>query len=184
MTWLAVLLIGVAVADLAHSIRPVPIVNECTGAAVAVWVGLRPGSPSWPTSVALAVIAGLVVLWGQTVTRAFSRRPGGVRTGLRCWCSAAGRRLALLCSPWAGPAGGLLGELARRHGGACAARARRRAGPAADRGVPGAALDRQRRRPAGALRHGHRPTRPCTTPPRTRSSGSRAVACWVRWSAC
>jgi hypothetical protein len=52
----------------------------------------------------------LVVLWGQTVTRAFSRRPvwgpawapllvlGGVVT------------LALLCSPWAGPGGGLLGE--------------------------------------------------------------------------
>ncbi|MCW2836855.1 MAG: hypothetical protein JWQ15_969, partial [Marmoricola sp.] len=72
MTWIAVLLIGVAVADLAHSIRPVRIVNECIGAAVAVWVGLLAGLTEPADIAALAVIAALVVLWGQTVTRAFA----------------------------------------------------------------------------------------------------------------
>ena len=54
MSWFAVLLIGLAVTDLAHSIRPMKIVNECTGAAVAVWVGLVAGlteleaSSRWP----------------------------------------------------------------------------------------------------------------------------------------
>ena len=58
MSWIAVLLIGVAVADLAHSIRPVPLVNECTGAAVAVWVGLLAGLTDWPDLVALASSRG------------------------------------------------------------------------------------------------------------------------------
>src|SRR6478752_1271417 len=106
MSWIAVLLIGVGVADLAHSVRPVPVVNECIGAAVAVWVGLLAGLTEWPDLLALLVIAGLVVLWGQTVTRGFGRGPawppllvlGGALV------------LGVLCSPWAGTAGGLLGE--------------------------------------------------------------------------
>jgi hypothetical protein len=110
MSWLAVLLIGVAVADLAHSIRPVPLVNEGTGAAVAVWVGLMAGLTDWPDLLALAVIAVLVVLWGQTVTRAFSSR--------QVWGPAWAPLLVLggsvvvgvLCSAWASPAGGLLGD--------------------------------------------------------------------------
>ena len=64
MSWIAVLLIGVAVADLAHSIRPVPIVNECTGAAVAVWVGLLAGLTEPADLAALAVIAVAVVGYG------------------------------------------------------------------------------------------------------------------------
>ncbi|MET0520636.1 MAG: hypothetical protein ABW156_01490 [Jiangellaceae bacterium] len=106
MSWIAVLLIGVAVADLAHSIRPVPIVNECTGAAVAVWAGLVAGLTDWPDLLALAVIAGLVVLWGQTVTRSFARGPAWVPL------LVLGGSLALgvLCSAWASPAGGVLGE--------------------------------------------------------------------------
>ncbi len=67
MSWIAVLLIGVAVTDLAHSIQPVPLVNGCTGAAVAVWAGLVAGLTEPADLVALAVIAGVVVLWGQTV---------------------------------------------------------------------------------------------------------------------
>ena len=73
MSWIAVLLIGVAVTDLAHSIRPIRIVNECTGAAAAVLTGLVAGLTDPVDLVALAVIAGIVVLWGQTVTRAFGR---------------------------------------------------------------------------------------------------------------
>ena len=56
MSWIAVLLIGCAVADLTHSVRPVRIVPEATGALVAVLVGLLAASPSpstcspcWPS---------------------------------------------------------------------------------------------------------------------------------------
>ena len=75
MSWIATLLIGIAVADLAHSVRPARIVNECVGAAVAVWVGLLAGLTSLVDVVALLVIAILVVLWGQSVTRGFGRGP-------------------------------------------------------------------------------------------------------------
>jgi hypothetical protein len=106
MSWIAVLLIGVAVADLAHSIRPSPLINECTGAAVAVWVGLLAGLTDWPDLLALAFIAGLVVLWGQTVTRAFSRGPAW----LPLLVVGGSLGLGLVCSAWAGSGGGLLGE--------------------------------------------------------------------------
>jgi hypothetical protein len=106
MSWIAVLLIGVAVADLAHSIRPVPLVNECTGAAVAVWVGLFAGLTDWPDLVALAFIAGLVVLWGQTVTRAFARDTAWIPLLVLGGALVAG----VLCSASAGAAGGLLGD--------------------------------------------------------------------------
>ena len=43
MSWIAVLLIGCAVADLTHSVRPVRIVPEAAGAVVAVLVGLLAG---------------------------------------------------------------------------------------------------------------------------------------------
>ena len=72
MSWIAVLLIGVGIADLAQSIRPVRIVPECIGATVAVLVGLLAGLTDPSDVVALIAIAGVVVLWGQTVTRGFA----------------------------------------------------------------------------------------------------------------
>ncbi len=110
MSWIAVLLIGVAVADLAHSIHPVPLVNECTGAAVAVWAGLLAGLTDWPDLVALAFIAGLVVLWGQTVTRAFSRRPVWGPAWAPLLVLGGSLVAGVLCSTWASPAGGVLGD--------------------------------------------------------------------------
>ncbi len=106
MTWIAVLLVGVAVTDLAHSVRPVRILNECIGAAVAVWVGLVAGLTELEDVVALAVIAALVVLWGQTVTRAFGRG----RAWVPLLVLGASLTLGFLTSGLAGPAGGLLGE--------------------------------------------------------------------------
>lgn len=106
MSWIALLLVGVAVADLAHSIRPVRVVNECTGAAVAVWLGLMAGLTEVSDLVALAVIAAVVVLWGQTVTRAFGR--GGAWVPLLVLGSAL--LLGVLTSAWAGTADGLMGD--------------------------------------------------------------------------
>ena len=106
MSWIAILLVGLAVADLAHSIRPIRIVNECTGAAVAVWVGLLAGLTDLGDLIALAVIAGLVVLWGQSVTRAFGRG----RAWVPLLVLGGSLLLGVLTSAWVGTAGGLLGE--------------------------------------------------------------------------
>ena len=43
MSWVAVLLIGVALADLGHAVRPVPVVPQVAGAIGAILVGLAAG---------------------------------------------------------------------------------------------------------------------------------------------
>ena len=106
MSWIAVLLIGVAVTDLAHSIKPIPLVNACTGAAVAVWAGLVAGLTEPADLAALAVIAGVVVLWGRTVAGAVGRG----RAWLPLLVLGAALTTGALTTAWAGPAGGLLGE--------------------------------------------------------------------------
>src|SRR6188472_2133234 len=106
MSWIAVLLIGVAVTDLAHSIKPIPLVNACIGAAVAVWAGLLAGLTDPADLVALAVIAGVVGLWGHTVAGAVGRG----RAWLPLLVLGAALTAAALTTAWAGTAGGLLGE--------------------------------------------------------------------------
>ena len=106
MTWVAVLLIGVAVADLAHSVRPAPVVDECLGAAAAVWLGLLAGLTSLVDVLALAVVAAAVVAWGRTVTRAF----GGGRAGVPLGVLGGSLLLAALLSGLASPGGGLVGR--------------------------------------------------------------------------
>ena len=59
MSWLAVLLIGVAVSDLAHSVRPVKHLPEALGAATAVVVGLCAGLALAAAVPDLAGAAGL-----------------------------------------------------------------------------------------------------------------------------
>lgn len=105
MTWLAVLLIGVAVADLAHSVRPVRHVPECVGAAVALAVGLASGLTAARDVVALLVIVAAVLLWGELVTRAFARGGRAWRPLLALGVSVGA---ALAAAPYAGRAGGLL----------------------------------------------------------------------------
>lgn len=106
MSWLAILLIGLAVTDLGHSLRPVRVVNECLGAAVAVAVGLLAGLAEPRDVAALAVIAGVVLLWGHTVTRGFGRR--------EAWrpllVLGVGLTAAIALAGFASPAGGVLGR--------------------------------------------------------------------------
>ncbi len=106
MSWIAVLLVGIAVADLAHSVRPARVVNECVGAAVAVWLGLLAGLTDPVDLLALLVIAAVTIAWGQTVTRAFA--------GGRAWVPLLVLGLALgvgvLVSGVPEPAGGLVGD--------------------------------------------------------------------------
>ena len=118
MTWIAVLLIGVAVADLAHSIRPVPVVNECTGAAVAVWVGLAAGLTDLADLVALARDRRARRAVGPDRDAGVLPRPGWGPPGSRCSCSAAASALALLCSAVGRSRRRPAGRVARRHAGA------------------------------------------------------------------
>jgi hypothetical protein len=75
MSWIAVLLIGVACTDLAFSVRPARVVPECIGATVAVVLGLLAGLTRVVDVVVLLLVAVVVLVWGQTVTRGFGRGP-------------------------------------------------------------------------------------------------------------
>lgn len=110
MSWLAVLLIGLALADLAHSVRPVRIVPECVGAAGAVVVGLCAGLTSGRDIVALVLIAVAVLAWGQTVTSGFA---GRLPASVPLVVLAVSVGLALAFAGQAGAADGLLGDWLR-----------------------------------------------------------------------
>jgi hypothetical protein len=104
MSWLAVLLVGVACTDLAFSVRPARRVPECVGATVAVVLGLLAGLTRPIDVVALVVIALVVLAWGHTVTRGFGQGPA--------WLPLLVLGLALLVAlgvaGLAPPAGGVL----------------------------------------------------------------------------
>ena len=106
MSWLGLLLVGVAVTDLAFSVRPMRHVPELVGAAAAVVLALLAGLTSGLDLVALVGVAAVVLAWGQSVTRGF-------RTG-RAWLPllvlAGGLALAVLVSGAAPTADGLLGR--------------------------------------------------------------------------
>jgi hypothetical protein len=104
VSWIAVLLIGVGIADLVQSVKPVRILPECVGAMGAILFGLWAGLTSPADLVVLVVIAGVVVLWGQTVTSAFAgRRSAGVPLAVL----GTALMIAVLVSGTAGEVGGL-----------------------------------------------------------------------------
>ena len=103
MSWIAVLLVGIGVADLVQSVKPVRILPECVGAIVAVLVGLWAGLTEPADVAVLIVIAAIVVLWGQTVTSAFAgRRTAAVPLAVLGVALAIG----ILVSSLAGPVSG------------------------------------------------------------------------------
>lgn len=76
MSWLGLLLVGLAVADLGHSVRPVRWVPECVGAAVVVVLGPLSGLTGGRDVLAWLVIALVVLAWGRVVREGFGgRRP-------------------------------------------------------------------------------------------------------------
>jgi hypothetical protein len=106
MSWLALLLVGVGVADLGHSVRPVRWVPECVAAAVVVTLGLLGGLTAAADVTAWLVIAVLVIAWGRVVREGFG-------TGRPEWPLAllGGAVLAaVLLSPLAGAVDGPLAD--------------------------------------------------------------------------
>jgi hypothetical protein len=102
MSWIAVLLIGIGIADLVQSARPVRTLPECIGAVAAVLAGLWAGLTDPGDVVALILIAGVVVLWGQTVTRGFA----GHRPALPLVVLGVALGAAVVASELAGPVSG------------------------------------------------------------------------------
>jgi hypothetical protein len=111
MSWIALLMIGVAVADLGHSIRPVRYVPECIGAAVALLLGVLCDLTALRDVLALGVIAAVVVAWGITVRQGFGRNRASVPLLLIGIAFVA----AVLAAPAAGPVGGVLEEWLARE---------------------------------------------------------------------
>ena len=107
MSWVAVLLIGVALADLTHSVRPVRTLPQCVGAIGAILVGLVAGLTSVADVVALIAIAAAVMAWGQTVTSGFA---GRIPTWVPLLVFGVSLVMALLVAGLAGEAGGPLAE--------------------------------------------------------------------------
>jgi hypothetical protein len=106
MSWIALLLIGISVADLGHSIRPVRAVPECIGAASAVLLGVLCGLTGLRDVLALVVIAAVVIGWGTTVRQGFGRN----RAVVPLLLLTAALVSAVAVAPAAGAAGGLLGD--------------------------------------------------------------------------
>jgi hypothetical protein len=107
VSWIALLLVGVAVADLGHSVRPaVRIVPECIGAAVAVLLGVLCDLTDLRDVLALVVIAAVVVAWGITVREGFGRN----RASIPLVLMGVAITVAILCAPAASPTGGVVEE--------------------------------------------------------------------------
>ena len=106
MSWIGLLLVGIAVTDLTFSVRPMRHVPEVVGAAVAVLLALGAGLTSGRDLLALVAIVAVVLLWGEAVTRGFRTR----RAWLPLLVLALGLALAILVSGAAPEAGGLLGR--------------------------------------------------------------------------
>ncbi len=102
MTWIGLLLVGMAVSDLVFSLRPMRHLPELVGALLVVAVGLLAGLTSGADLVALALLAVAALAWGQGVTRGFAS--GRAWVPLLVLAVALG--LAIALSPYAGHAGG------------------------------------------------------------------------------
>jgi len=106
MSWLALLLIGIGVADLARSVRPARLVPECLGATVVLGGGLACGLSAGRDVAALLVVGAAVLLWGQLVARAFVTEGRAGRPLVALGLSLAA---ALGGAPYAGEVDGALG---------------------------------------------------------------------------
>lgn len=110
MSWLAVLLVGFAVADLVHSVKPLRFLPEWLGALTAVLLGLLSGLTTGRDLAALAVIAVLVLLWGLSVTWGFGRGPAWLPLALLGASLALGVGVSGLAPTASGPVGDWLGS--------------------------------------------------------------------------
>ncbi len=103
---MALLLVGIACTDLAHSVRPVRFLPGVIGAAIALVLGLLAGLTGWPDLVVVLALAGYALAWEHVVALGFREH----RAGVPLVMLGAGAPLVVLLSPQAGDAGGPLGD--------------------------------------------------------------------------
>lgn len=106
MSWVALLVLGFAVTDLVFSVRPMRHVPEAIGATGVLVIGLLADLTAPRDLLALVVIAGVTVGWGQAVTRGFASDREWVPLAV----FAGALVVAILLSPYAGNASGVVGE--------------------------------------------------------------------------
>jgi hypothetical protein len=110
MSWIALLLLGLAVTDLLRSAWSVSIVPEATGAAVAVFAGLLCDLTRLGDLLALLGVAVAVVAWGQTVWRTTEPVPRALSARAPLLVLGGSLVVLLVCSVWAPPAAGIFGD--------------------------------------------------------------------------
>jgi hypothetical protein len=106
VSWIGLLLVAVAVTDLAFSVRPMRHVPEVVGSVAAVVLALLAGLTSGRDLLALVGVVLVTLAWGWTVTRGFRSGPAW----LPLLVLAGGLSLGVLVSGAAPAADGLLGE--------------------------------------------------------------------------
>jgi len=106
VSWIGLLLVGVAVTDLVFSVRPRRHLPELVGALVVVVAAVLAGLTSVRDLVAVIGVVLVVLAWGHTVTRAFRQGPAW----LPLLVLGGGLALAVLVSGAAPPAGGPFGR--------------------------------------------------------------------------
>lgn len=106
MTWLGLLLIGVAVTDLGHSLRPRPWVPEGVGAGAVLVVAALAGLGDPADLVAVGLVVLLVLCWAAAVRHGIDHE----RPWLPLTLLGAAVTAAVVAAPWAGPGGGPIGD--------------------------------------------------------------------------
>ncbi len=104
MSWLALWLIGLGAADLAHSVRPVRTLPGLLGATAVIVVALAADLTEGVDLAAVALIAGAVFVWDRTVRHGF----GTQRAALPLSLLVLSFLLLVGFSPAASEAGGVV----------------------------------------------------------------------------
>lgn len=104
MSWIALILVGFGLADLAHSALRRSYLPELIGAAGVVIAGLLGGLTDARDLLAILIIAVLTLCWGRAVTRGF----GDDRPALPLTVAGVTLVAVVLLAPLAHPASGPL----------------------------------------------------------------------------
>ncbi|UDY24932.1 hypothetical protein [Nocardioides sp. Kera G14] len=106
MIWLGLLLLGLGIADLLHSGRPLRWMPEILAALVTVGAGLLAGYSDASEVLGEVAVAFVVLAWGSAVRQGFGRRLPGLPLSVLALAVVG----AVLVSPLGDSSGGPLGD--------------------------------------------------------------------------
>jgi hypothetical protein len=109
MSWLAILLVGLAVTDLTHSVRKVKVLPQLVGAVAVLVLGVLADLTTGRDLTALVVVAAVVLAWGFAVTWGFGH-PAQAAAWLPLGLVLLALVTAIACSGLAPGADGPLGR--------------------------------------------------------------------------